>query len=140
MSPGLASCKMGNSLPSRTLPCALCRHRTGRDHPPPEQTPCPQGLPACSYGGTACGHLKRYPPFLREVCYKSPFLLSHPGYLCFQNSGVQAIHIVMGSGNDGKDCNDTKAALPVSTAPSDSYSLAEAGGTTEAEEISHSFV
>lgn len=46
----------------------------------------------------------------------------------------------MGSGNDGKDCNDTEAAFPVSITPSDSYSPAEAGGRTEAEELSHSFV
>jgi len=48
--------------------------------------------------------------------------------------------VVMGSGNDGEDCSDTEAAFPISVDPSNGYSPTEAGGRTEAEEISHSFV
>ena len=54
--------------------------------------------------------------------------------------GSKLFGVVMGSGNDGKDCNDTEAAFPVSIAPSDGYLPAEPGRRTEAEEISHSFV
>lgn len=137
------SCKMGNPLPSRTLPCTLVpstgRYLAGatpRLSRPPVHGDCPHA----ATGALRMGIWKDIHPSWGKSAMNlqscSPILAISVS----RTLGSKLFRVATGSGNGGKDCKDTEAALPVSIAPSDSYAIAEAGGTAEAEELPHSSV
>lgn len=115
ISPGIAA-KLEIPCPevSPALLCPAWAH-VYKGPPTPEQSPCTQGLPACCHWRLKTAiWTDIHPPWGKSAT--NHHLLSHPDYL-IPELWSELLRVVTGSGNDGKDCNNTKAAFPVSIAP-----------------------